>query len=171
MILLDSVGTAGSSQRISLKVFAQTLIQYISVKLKTRRQILCSITGAHIFPSDLTYIPSSFRNSNLFVSCYCTVQRRTTPVEWEEDMAFFHTAGAGETIRNAPTRFRDSCMTIKLVRTATGGMLMPTKSLYLHLNKLKLEFYEEVVEFVQECVQYGCLYHHNGTFHALACRR
>jgi hypothetical protein len=55
----DTVGSAGTTPRISLKVFAPSLVQYIStLSKKHANKVLCQITGAHIFPSEATYIPS-----------------------------------------------------------------------------------------------------------------
>jgi hypothetical protein len=68
-------------------------------------------------------------------------------------MALLHTAGPGESFRDAITRFRDNGLTMKLARTATGGISMPTKSFYSRIAKMgfdSFESYEEVEEAVQE---------------------
>jgi hypothetical protein len=61
-------------------------------------------------------------------------------------MEFFHASGASESFRQAITRFQDSCMTKKLSPSSSGGTVWHTKSLYSHLNKLKLETYDSSEE-------------------------
>jgi hypothetical protein len=56
---------------------------------------------------------------------------------------------------------------MKLARSATGGILMPTKSFYARLTNMGFTSYEEVEEAVSEHrVQYECLYHRTDTFDA-----
>ncbi len=55
----DVVGSAGSTQRIALPVFAPSLTQYLSIRSKKHKnKILCPRTGALKFPSEATYITS-----------------------------------------------------------------------------------------------------------------
>jgi hypothetical protein len=75
-------------------------------------------------------------------------------------MEFFQGCGKGESFREAITRFRASVMTMKLARNATGGILMPTKSLMKHVDLQKFETVEEEEEACVEecCILYDCLY-------------
>ncbi len=50
----DVVGCAGATQSISLEVFMPSLIH----EAKHADKILCPKTGAHVFPSEVMYIPS-----------------------------------------------------------------------------------------------------------------
>jgi hypothetical protein len=78
-------------------------------------------------------------------------------------MEFFQGCGKGETFHEAITRFRISGMTMKLARTATGGILMPMKSLMHHVEVQKFDTVEEEEECVEECrILYDCLIHRNG---------
>jgi hypothetical protein len=93
---------------------------------------------------------------------------------WEEDKDCFHTSepssGPGESFHDAITRFRDNGLTAQLAHTATGGILMSTKSFYSRLVKMGFESYEEAEEAVQEHqVQYESVYHRNDTFDAEYC--
>jgi hypothetical protein len=82
-------------------------------------------------------------------------------------MAFLHTSAPAESFHDAITRFRDNGLTMKLARSATGGILMPTKSFYASLTNMGFESYEEVEQAVHEHrVQYECLYHRTDTFDA-----
>jgi hypothetical protein len=56
---------------------------------------------------------------------------------------------------------------MKMARSATGGILMPTKSFYARLTNMGFESYEQVEKAVSEQrVQYECLYHRTDTFDA-----
>ncbi len=58
-------------------------------------------------------------------------------------------------------------MTMKLARTATGGILMPTKSLIGHVEVQKFDTVEEKEACVQEYdILCDCWYHRNGNFDA-----
>ncbi len=88
----DVVDCAGATQSISLEVLVQYLIQYLSIRSKKHaNKILCPNTGAHIFPSEATYIPSKIWKMELFQGCR-----------------------KGESFGEAITRFRASGMTMKL---------------------------------------------------------
>ncbi len=107
----DTVGCAGSTQRISLEVFAPSLIRYISIRSKKHAdKIPCPITGDHIFPSEATYIPSKiwkkiqdFKVSRhgLLLS-YCEASRHVRKL-WADAMEFFQACGTGESfVRRSP---------------------------------------------------------------------
>jgi hypothetical protein len=109
----DTVGTEGSTQRISLWKYLRSpcMIQYISIRSKKQDdKILCPLTGAHIFPSEATYIPSkiwkkiqNFKVSHLLLS-YCEVSQHSRKI-WADDMEFFKDCGSEVTFREAITRF------------------------------------------------------------------
>jgi hypothetical protein len=132
------VGCAGTTQRISLEVFTPSLLQYLSIRSKKRAdKILCPKTGAHIFPSEATYIPSKlwkkiqdFKVHRLLLS-YCEASQHVRNI-WAEDMELFHGCGKGESFGEAITRFRASGLKLKLARSATVGILIPTKSMMRH---------------------------------------
>jgi hypothetical protein len=134
-------------------------------KQKHADKILCPKTGAHIFPSEATYIPSKiwkkiqyFKVHCLLMS-YCETSQHVCKI-WADDMEFFQGCGKGESFGEAITRFRASGLTMKLARTATGGILIPTKSMMRHLDIQKIDTFEEEEECVQHCqVMYDCLYH------------
>jgi hypothetical protein len=67
-------------------------------------------------------------------------------------MDFFQACGKGESFREDISRFRASGMTTKLARNATGGILMPTKSLIKHVDLQKFETIKEE-ETVETCVE------------------
>jgi hypothetical protein len=78
----------------------------------------------------------------------------------------FHSSGPTETFKfgKAITRFRVADLTLKLVQSATAGILMPTKSLFWSLNKLQLTSYANVEQEVGAVrVQYESLYHSNSS--------
>ncbi len=82
-------------------------------------------------------------------------------------MAVFHTSAPGESFHDAITRLRDNGLAMKLARSATGGILMPTKSFYSRLANMGFESYEEVDKAVHDHrVQYECVYPCNDTFDA-----
>jgi hypothetical protein len=79
---------------------------------------------------------------------------------------FFHACGKGESFGEAITRFRPSGLKMKLARSATVGILIPTKPMMWHLDLRKFETFEEV-QCVEDCrVMYAseCLYHRDGNF-------
>jgi hypothetical protein len=82
---------------------------------------------------------------------------------------FFHACGKGESFGEAITRFRPSGLKMKLARSATVGILIPTKPMMLHLDLQKFETFEEEVQCMEDCrVMYAseCLYHRDGDFYA-----
>ena len=132
---LDVVGCAGTNQRISLEVFTPSLLQYLSIRSKKHAgKILCPKTGAHIFPSEATYIPSKLWKKiqdfkvHRQLLVYCEAPQHVRKI-WAEDMEFFHGCGKGESFGEAITRFRASGLKLKLARSATVGILIPTKSI------------------------------------------
>jgi hypothetical protein len=98
----DVVGCAGSTQRISLPVFALSLIHYLSIRSKKHAdKILSPVTGAHKFPSEATYITSKlwkkiqeFKVHRLLLS-YCEALQHVRKI-WAEDMELFHSCGKDE---------------------------------------------------------------------------
>jgi hypothetical protein len=49
----DAIGNAGSNERISLKVFVPSLMQYLAdLSKRHTSKILCPKTGAHQLPSE-----------------------------------------------------------------------------------------------------------------------
>ncbi len=170
----DVVGCAGATQRISLEVFTPSLIQYLSIRSKKHAdKILCPKTGAHVFPSEATYIPSKiwkkiqdFKVTRLLLS-YCEALQHVRKI-WADDMDFFHSCGKEESFREAITRFRASGMTMKLARSTTGGILMPTKAMMRHVGVQKFASFDDEVTCVDECCSlYEGLYHRNGQFDAV----
>ncbi len=82
-------------------------------------------------------------------------------------MDFFHICGKGKSFREAITRFRASGMTMKLARSATGGILMPTKAMMRHVEIQRFPSFYEEVTCVDECrLLYEGLYQRNGQFDA-----
>ncbi len=175
----DVVGYAGNTKRISLEVFTPSLLQYLSIRSKKHAdKILCPKTGAHIFPSEATYIPSKlwkkfpdFKVHSLLLS-YCEALQHVRKI-WAEDMEFFHGLeffhgyGKGESFGEAITRFRASGLKMKLARSATVGILIPTKSMMQHLDLQKFPSFELAVQCVEDCrVMYECMYHRDGNFDA-----
>jgi hypothetical protein len=169
----DVVGCAGSTQRISLEAFAPPLLQYLSIRSKKHvDKILCLKTGAHIFPSEATYIPSKlwkkiqeFKVHRLPLS-YCEASQHVRKI-WTEDMEFFHSCGKEESFGEAITKFRAAGLKMKLARSATVGILITTKSMMRQLDLQKFETFEEEVQCVESCrVVYECMYHRDGNFEA-----
>ncbi len=73
------------------------------------------------------------------------------------DMEFFQGCGKGESFREAISRLRASGMTMKQARTASGGILMPTKSLMRHIELQKFDTVEGEEACVEECrILYNC---------------
>ena len=55
----------------------------------------------------------------------------------------------------------------ELARSATVGILIPTRSMMRDVEKLKFETFEEEVQCVEDCrVMYECMYHRDGEFDA-----
>ncbi len=143
----DVVGCAGTNHRISLHVFTPSLLQYLSIRSKKHAvKIFCPKTGAHIFPSEDTYIPSKlwkwkkiqdFKVHRLLLS-YCETSLNVRKI-WTGDMEFFHSCGKDESFGEAITRFRASGLKMKLARSATVGILIPTKSMMRELDLQKFE--------------------------------
>jgi hypothetical protein len=110
------------------------------------------------FPSEATYIPSKIWNqiqefkAIRLLLLYCEVSQHVRKL-WADDVKFFQVCCKGESFRDSEAiiRFqvRASGMTMKLSRSATEGILMPTKSLYKHLDKQKFETFEET----ETCVE------------------
>ncbi len=72
-------------------------------------------------------------------------------------MEFFHACGKEESFGEAITRLRASGLKMKLARSATVGILIPTKSMMR----------QEEVQCVEHCrVMYECMYHRDGGFEA-----
>jgi hypothetical protein len=128
----DVVGCAGSTQRIALPVVAP-LMQYLSIRSKRHAdKILCPITGAHMFPSEATYITSKlwkkiqeFKVHRLLLS-YCEASQHVRKI-WANDMEVFHSCGKNESFGEVITRFREAGMRMNLARSATVGILIPTR--------------------------------------------
>ncbi len=141
----DVVGCAGSTQRISLQVFTPCLLQYLSIRSKKHAdKILCPKTGAHIFPSEATYITSKlwkkiqeFKVHRLLLS-YCEASQHVRKI-WTEDMEFFHSCGKDESFGEAINRFRASGLKMKLARSTTVDILITTKSMMRELEIQKFE--------------------------------
>jgi hypothetical protein len=84
-----------------------------------------------------------------------------------DDMEFFQGCSIGESFGEAITRFRASGLMMTLARMATGGILVPTKSLMRHIEVEKFDTVEEEEACVEDCrVMYDCLYHRDGNFNA-----
>ncbi len=83
------------------------------------------------------------RDSNVWLTACC----KSPPLKllWADDMDFFHNCGKGESFREAITRFRASGMTMKLARSATGGILMPTKAMMRHVEVQKFASFDDEV--------------------------
>ncbi len=145
----DVVGCAGSTQRISLPVFAPSLMQYLSIRSKKHAdKILCPITGAHKFPSEATYITSKllkkiqeFKVHRLLLS-YCEALQHVRKI-WAEDMAFFESCGKDKSFGEAITRFRAAGLRMNLARSATVGILIPTRSMMRDVENNHFETFAE----------------------------
>jgi hypothetical protein len=167
----DVVGCAGTSQRISLPVFTPSLMQYLSIRSKKHAdKILCPKTGAHKFPSEATYITSKLwkkiQEFNRLLLSYCEASQHVRKI-WAEDMELFHSCGNGkdESFGEAITRFSAAGLRMKLARSATVGILIPTRSMMRDVETLKFETFEEEVKCVEDCrVMYECMYHREDDF-------
>jgi hypothetical protein len=63
----------------------------------------------------------------------------------------FKVVAKGESFGVAITRLRASGLTMMLARTATGGILIPSKSLMRHIEVQKFETVEEEEACVEDC--------------------
>ncbi len=86
---------------------------------------------------------------------------------WADDMELFHGCGKGERFGEAITRFRASCSTMKLARSARGGILIHTISMMRHVEVQEFRTFEEEETCVEHCrLLYECLYHRDDNFDA-----
>ena len=169
----DTVGNAGTTQRISLEVFGPSLMQYLSIRSKRHAdKILCPKTGAHMFPSEATYITTKmwkkiqgFNVHRLLLS-FPEASQHVRNI-WAKDMEFFHSCGKTETFGEAITRFRAQGLTMTLARSATVGILIPTKHMMRDIENNHFPSFEEDVKFVDDTRNmFQCLYHHPETLDA-----
>ncbi len=162
----DTIGNAGTTQRIALPVFAPSLMQYLSIRSKRHAdKILVEKTGAHTFPSEATYITTKlwkkiqdFKVHRLLLS-FCEASQHVRNI-WANDMDFFHSCGKNETFGEAITRFRAAGMTMKLACSAIVGILIPTKHMMRDVENNHFETFEEDEKFVEDTRNmFECMYH------------
>jgi hypothetical protein len=137
------------TQRIALPVFAPSLMQYLSIRSKKHAdKILCPMTGEHKFPSKATYITSklwkkfqAFKVHRLLLS-YCEASQHVRKI-WADAMEFFHSCGKNESFGEAITRFRAAGLRMNLARSATVGILIPTRAMMRDVENNHFETFAE----------------------------
>jgi hypothetical protein len=75
-------------------------------------------------------------------------------------MEFFHSCGKDESFGEAITRFRAAGLRMNLARSATVGILIPTRSMMRDVENMRFETFAEEDKCVEDCrVMYECMYH------------
>ena len=174
----DIVGNSGINKRISLRVFAPSLTQYMSDTSKRHAdKILDSKTGAHRFPvlpTISTSMWSKVQKFNLMrLLLSISTGSKAVQKQWDLDLDYFHYSETeGKLFTDIIQSSRAAGMRMKVPRTSLDAILMPTarfiKTLRVHFGKAGKpnptfeEYYEEVVLTSQA---YKTLFNEPDQFH------
>jgi hypothetical protein len=139
----NTVGSAGSNKRVSMRVFGPSLTQYLSVNSKRHAdKILVAATGAHRFPmlptidTKLWVKVQKFDIMRLLLST-CTGSKHAKK-SWLDELDYFHEAKTeGKLFTDIIQEFRDEKGKIHVARSTEStleGIIMPTPKLINYLR-------------------------------------
>ena len=170
----DTIGSAGSNKRVSMRVFGPSLTQYVSDNSKRHAdKIIVPATGAHRFPmlpiidTKMWVKVQKFDIMRVLLST-CTGSKNAKK-SWLAELDYFHEV---ETERRLFTdiikQFREEKGKIHVARSTLEGIIMPTDKLinYLkdHFSGKEPTFEEFQAEVDKEAEAFDTLFNRPDTF-------
>ena len=145
----DTIGTAGTTRRVSLKVYGPCMVKYVKdTSTAHAAKILDRETGMHIFPSIPKISTSLWRAAQEFDVTrliLCSIEgNAASRTQWEHEMQFFYPQDleqSAEAKLSPPSitqllkLYHDGGRSIQVTRRDVIGVVMPTEGILAHLRK------------------------------------
>ena len=140
----DTIGTSGTNQRISLDVFAGSLVRYMKTTSERHAdKILDEKTGRHIFPSKPTISTKMWKDVQKFDTNRLLFSflegSDAVRKKWNEALRVLCPSDndAKKSFTHLITEFRKAENSMPVARTAAKGLIMPSKKFYHYLTVTK----------------------------------
>ncbi len=171
----DTIGNAGCNKRISLRVFAPSLTQYISDYSKRHADKILLPTGAHRFPMLPTISTTMWGKVQKFdimrlLLSVCTAGSKSVRRQWSTDLDQFHYADTeGKLYTDVVKEFREAGDRMHNPRSTLEAIIMPTDKMIKTLRRRfaeqdpKFEDYQSAVEI--EANAFSDLFNNTDSFH------
>ena len=142
----DTIGTAGSSKRMSIKVWLPLLHRYLEALSKRHdSKMLCPKTGFHPFPTEPVISSKLWArvhkfNVNRLMLSHVAGGAGPNKV-WEDELCFFldmHEAHPDMTFVDMLAQYHKAGKYMRVPRTSLGAIYMPTMELINHMKRCPL---------------------------------
>ncbi len=137
----DTVGSAGSNKRVSTRIFAPSLTQYVSDTSKRHAvKILDAKTGAHRFPMLPTISTKLWGKVQKFDIMRLLLSTSTgskhVKKQWLDELDYFHAIETdGMMYTEIIKKFREDRDKIHVARSTLEAIIMPTTKCLINLRR------------------------------------
>jgi hypothetical protein len=161
----DTIGNAGRNKRISIRIFAPSLTQYISDNSKRHADKILLPTGAHRFPMLPTISTSlwvkvqKFDLMRLLLST--STRSKIVQRQWLDELDYFHEADTeGKMCTDVIKKVHEAGNRMHVARSTLEAIIMPTnKMINVLLHRFKgteptFKDYQAAIQSIQVSVKF-----------------